>query len=291
MRENHFEETVETERHYTNQFMCVRERKKRTMFPEYILRLMQFLDCIGFFTGYSFNKYGNTIRYTVSLFLHIFFISFNFNIIQFMPAMKVIELTNAQLQYFGALFTYFVIYTESFLNRHTQCSFWSHIHLNDAGMQNKCYMVLLKFGYPVAVLSTHFVMNALFSEMPREAIVLSLTVTVLVRIYLLRILYYAIHLETIRIKLESIHVQAAKVSDSTSISVGCLTVIRRSYEQLFNMVFSVNEIFGYSQLTLVAYCFFLLFVDFNWYHVGFVQAQKTSKCSINRHVFVTEYRF
>lgn len=51
----------------------------------------------------------------------------------YVPSMDLIELVNARLQNFGALFIYHLIYIESFQNRHLQREYWQQINKNCSG--------------------------------------------------------------------------------------------------------------------------------------------------------------
>lgn len=98
-----------------------------------------------------------------------------------------------------------------------------------------------------------------------ETIIFIITISILTRIYQIRIFYYAICVETIRIELRGAYLEVKEAT--TSIKV--LGRVRHTYQHIFNMVRRVETIFGYSQLTLISYSFFQLIIDCNWYNVHF----------------------
>lgn len=153
-------------------------------------------------------------------------------------------------------FIYNFMYIESFLNRHLQREYWYRYNTNHSG--NGWLAIFMKFSSFSAAMAV-VSMAVIAWETSRDAIFFIITINVLTRTYQLRIFYYSICVETILIELEE------AVAASTSINA--LGVVRQSYRQIFGMIHRVEDIFGYSQLTLIAYCFFQLIIDCNWYYV------------------------
>lgn len=178
-----------------------------------------------------------------------------------MPSLRTIEFINAVLQYFGALFVYHVIYIESFLNRRLQREYWHRNNRNQPG--NEWLIVVFKFGSHLAIYSIYFVL-VIISQLGFEQTFFIISVTALTRIYQTRIFYYAIFVETIRIKLKAAQMLVMETSIAIKDAVVALRRARQIYQQAFNMACCVNEIFGYSQLALVLYSFFELTTDVNW---------------------------
>lgn len=239
------------------------------MLPKHIIRIIQWFDCLGFFTEYKSNKWSRKLRYTISCIFLIYFATFNYNLylIKYTPIIKIVDLIIAQLQYFGALFTYLIIYIESFIKRNAQRTFWQRNAWHDHHIRCQWEQNLLKFYWCLIVLVVYLVL--LSFRVQGEMIVFVVTVTVLTRLYQCRIFYYSIYMEVIRVRLKVIHMYAVAASVLVRVPEGCLKSIRQTYRRTFKSVNCMNEIFGYSQLTVLSYSFFVLLTDCNWCYTHF----------------------
>lgn len=239
------------------------------MLPNHITLIIKAFDCLGFFTEFKSNRWSRTLRYAISCIIFIYFTTFNYNLylLKRTPSIKIVDLIIAQLQYFGALFTYFIVCIESFIKRSSQRAFWQRITTNDHHVENEWRSNLLKFGCCLFILIGYLVQLSL--DVDSKCIVFVLTVTVLTRMYQFRIFYHSIYMEVIRIHLKVIHMYAVAASVLVKVPEGYLKSIRLTYRRTFKSVNCMNEIFGYSQLFVVSYSFFLVLTDCNWCYTRF----------------------
>lgn len=246
------------------------------MLPNHIVTIIKIFDCFGFFTEYKSHIFWKCFRYALSFLFLIYFSSFRYDILIYLPSIKITEFVNAYLQYFSALFTYHAIFFESFVIRRLQREFWHKKKKKYCQALIEWHSFLYKILCHISVLSVYVIL--LFVIFDLEQLTFAITVTVLVRVYQMRIAYYLVYMEVVRIHLKITHVYAKEAS--ILLAAASNGFIRHIYQETSDMVFCMNQIFGYSQFVVVLYSFFLLLTDFNLYYVSFDEhawIQKWSK--------------
>lgn len=236
------------------------------MLPNQIIFIFKIFDCFGFFTEYKSSVFWKRFRYAFSFFVLIYISIVRVDILSYVNIISVIELVNGSIQYFGALLTFYVEFFESLLTRHLSRAFWKKNEANDCRACHKWSSYLIKFWLHLLLLIMYLLF--VFLETEPEARVLTTTITTLMRFYQFRIFHYLTHIRVIRNNITTIHMHAKEASIFLGASsIGYLKHIRHLYRNTFEMVNYLNEMFGYSQFTLVLYCYFLLLTECNWYYI------------------------
>lgn len=93
-----------------------------------------------------------------------------------------------------------------------------------------------------------------------RTIILIIALMFVVKVCHTRIFHYLLYLEIIEKNLEIVQIEVEQLFQT----------IRDLYEMIFEMVDDLNEIFGYSHLATVWFCFYFLLSDLNfvyfWLH-------------------------
>lgn len=241
------------------------------MLPNYIMWIIKYFDCIGFFTECKSSIFWRRLRYAISLPLLIHFTIARNDILQYISDLTVIETINGSLQCFGALFIYYLVFLESFFTRHLQREFWQKVATSDCcslGEWKSWESFVYKFWSHLMLLIVYGVMMVLRVNL--NVVFIIGTIVAIKRISQLRIFYYLLNLEIIRNNLKAIQLyagEALKRRLQDDLLRGNLKAIRRAYLNTHDLVNCNNGIFGFSQFILVSYCFFLLLTDCNWFYI------------------------
>lgn len=179
-------------------------------------------------------------------------------LIGFLPAI------NELVEYSGSLYTYWLIIFDSFVYRNAHKQLWllfQRIEMEQSGTFTfHCYKI--KFMEFLAA-STVLIIYRLLDSI--ERFVVFIVYIIPVRICQIRIFYYILCLERIRLQLQQIERMCSLHFIENGRSH--LKQLREKFQCVYETVELLNTIFGWSHVAAVAYSFFSIFTDSNYFYV------------------------
>lgn len=246
-----------------------------TMLPTRIMCFLTLFDVCGFYTNSSsFAKrrkyivFVYFVHFIVISFLTIFFFHL---IIQFYPVLGITEAISEFLQYSIGLLTYYLIIFDSILYRRKQQHFW-----------NVLRQIYARFQYQAKTLRSYIIKIVEFFSVTLLIVVVRLSIksfvdtiidfayAVLFKICQLRIFYYIFCLEVIYFQLKIIETELKNIQILSSRSSICFFQwLRKHFEHVYEMVDDLNGSFGWSNVSAISYCFYILLTDLNWFYIHY----------------------
>lgn len=258
-------------------------QNKRSLLPNQILRMLKFFDICGFNSGLTKltqNKKSIWIIYSVHISLAVFFTLFKcYFILIYYPSLGVVEKTSKFCEYMVALCSYWLIIFDSISNWREHRKFWDifqQIHEYYSSQHNftpRIYMFkMIEFFSMTTFL---IIMGLITDDLELFAVVCSYLI--LVKLSQFRIFYYLFCVEILYHQLKSIEKQIEDMMILDSIS-RCeiskrLKFIRGYFHCIHELSNQLNQIFGWSQVAVILFCFQIFLSDFNdiyfhWIHFG-----------------------
>lgn len=171
----------------------------------------------------------------------------------------------------------------AFIYRRAQREFWTcdsqHIRnlCREPLEQGKWNGILLRF---MTLLIT-FIVNVLASlheASTRDKIRVPAAI-IATRLHHIRIIQYMICMEMIRVNLKVIGARAIRAGILQGAIKQCLAEIRSIHHVTLRMNDYMNDEFGYSQLQVVVFCYFIPLTDLNWTYMSFYYRDVSNKIS------------
>lgn len=241
--------------------------------------ILNIFDAIGYNTGSSKLSKIRSVVILINLIqisLGILFILCQiFVASQYIAELRPIEYINETLQYFVTLCTYLFIVMDSFCQRQKHRKFWKSIQQIDEHLTHektvklKCYIFkcITFFGFAcLYIVIAPFVRDDKFDE--------SIFVYYLIiKLCQTRIFYYVFCVEVFIFQFEIISDGLKLINSSSNDIVYAqqLSSVRWHYEQIFELSTLLNDVFGWSQVSLVSFCFYFFLAELNWICVHFDQ--------------------
>lgn len=247
------------------------------MLPKRILQMLTFFDACGYNTGSSRLSQNRKVAILIQ-FVH-FSLAVFFSLCIFYLTIKLptysrfVELLNQLLQYSTATYTYWFIIFDSLFRWQEHKNFWRILQQIDQSIFPQCdftiRLYLLKF---IQYIFTTFVSVSIILLI-NEATVIHLTLIHLVPIKLcqIRIFYYMFCLEIVYIQLKVIERELMRMKQMPHIDLCRFQWLREYYHSVYEMSNLLNQIFDWSHLAAVSFCFHLLLTELNWFSVNFHQ--------------------
>lgn len=244
------------------------------MLLNWIKNYLNFFDLCCFNTGQteitsSQRRIGFLFAIHISLALSFVYVKFHLfyylcALMGFLPAI------NELVEYSGSLYTYWLIIFDSFVYRNAHKQLWLLIQRIDMDVHQSgtftfyCYKI--KFMEFLAA-STAPIINIFVDSI--ERFVVYIVYIIPVRICQIRIFYYILCLQPIRMQLKQIERDVDRMCSLQCIENGRsqLKELREKFQCVYEIVELLNTIFGWSHVAAVSYSFFSIFTDSNYLYV------------------------
>lgn len=264
------------------------------MFPKRVKYMLTFFDAFGYNSGSSklssHRKVANLIGF-LHLLLAIFFTCFTFYAkIQLSPSVQFLELLNHLLQYSSQLCQFWFTIWDSFHHWREHHRFWAVFEEIDKSFQSQnnftCRLFMLKlFSIILATILSLLLYYLVFDTSSPHMNEILINQTILMKLCQFRIFYYLFCLEIINFQLKSIENALKKMNAQMNFpSIGNLyhfKWVQQYYRCVYEMSNLSNDIFDWSQIAAVIFCFYTFLTDLNWFCVHFSHlqtAQFLGKC-------------
>lgn len=252
------------------------------MFPRRVKYMLTFFDIFGYNSGSSVLSNHRGIANFIC-FLHVllalFFTLLTFYIkMRLTPHTRSVELLNNLLQYSSTIYMYWFTIWDSFYHWRAHHRFWSifrEINESFQSQRNFTYrtFILKVFSVVCATILSIFIvqLTAKTSVTMNDMIIIN---TILIKLCQIRIFYYLFCLEAINFQLKSIDNALKKLCERINCSTGDNDInyfkwMQKYYHCVYEMAYLSNDIFNWSQVGAVSFCFYALLTDLNWLSVNF----------------------
>lgn len=251
---------------------------------------LNFFDACGFDSGAS-KLSSNRITCFIYL-MHILaaalFTAFSKTFIYMYasyPLFNPVEAVNSFVQYFAPLFTYWLMIFEAYFQRRAHKHFWKILQQTEyVDSRSDCVPLWFKCKFfEFFVVPTLFILIQL--NVSEYAVFLTMAYVALAKICQVRVFYYIYCLEIVNIQLQHLehHIETLRnistqahsgsfernnIRKSSASSIA-FRRFREKYSNIFEMTCLLNEIFGWSQVSAVLFCFYFLLGDLNYVYPYF----------------------
>lgn len=280
------------------------------MLPKQILCFLTLFDAFGFNSrSTNLSKTQTTIYsiYLVHICLAIIFVVMEIYItFEYYPLLLLTEAISECMQYCVALSTYWLTIFDSCLHQQEHQHFWQlvqDIDLNFCDQRNfKCRNYSIKFA--VFLIKTIIIVILRLVVTRYISLIADIAYTFLPIICEIRMFYYLFCLEVIYFQLKMIEKEFiamknklfatdvehyAKPVPFLTFELQRLRWIRSYFHRIYTMMDLLNEIFGWSHVAVISYCFFYILTEMNWLYLNFriiSYARCTGMWSISFMVFI-----
>lgn len=239
------------------------------MLPKHIVYFLNFFDILTFNSGSSVLSNHNGIvlfiRFFHILVAVIFTIAeFKFLFTDIYVMNGIFSTANESLQYFTALYTYWLIILESIYHASSHKQFWNGLRQIDEKFYNQSrlsfriyLMQIIEF---FAVTISHMIFGMI--DLLQNNIIFSYLV--LARVYQIRVFYYVFCLEVVHFQLKSIEEELNEWETSNDIQLNRLKWLREYISCVHEMTCHLNLVFGWSNVAAILCCFYYILAAMNW---------------------------
>lgn len=251
------------------------------MLPNRVKYLLTFFDAFGYNSGSSklsscrlSTNLINFSHFLLATFLTWFTVYWNAQL----PFAQFIELLNHSLSYLSSICMYWLTIWDSFHHWREHHRFWAiFLEINESFQPQHnftCRPFIFKL---FSVISTTFI-TVLIHFIVADSLETSrviVTYTILVKLCQLRVFYFVFCLEVINFQLKSIEIVLKQMNEPINVqSNGSGTTkrfkwIQGYYYSVCEMATIMNDIFDWSQIAAVIFCFTTFITNLNWICVHF----------------------
>lgn len=265
------------------------------MLPNRIVNTLNLFDICCYDTGSSkLSKNRKIINfiYFVHILLAILLTFFEFRMfIEYYPLLGLSEAFSELLQYSTPLFTYWLIIMDSILHRKSHQHFWEsferiHDQFNCRINYNFRSYFIKFFEFFSVSISIVVIKGVIISFFDFD---IECAYAIIFKVVQLRIFYYLFCLEIVHSQLNAIENEVKSIerirnrldnrhwyllctAESDGFHLFALWRLKRMREYVYcvhQMIDILNTMFGWSHVTAILFCFYLLLTDFNWFFIHF----------------------
>lgn len=240
---------------------------------------LNIFDAIGFNTGsskLSKIRFAVVLINLIPIFLSILFIlsQIHANSI-YIAELAPIEYINETLQYFVTLCTYLFIVMDSLSQRQKHKKFWKTIQQIDKHLTHENTIKLKCYIYKIATFhgfACFYIVIAPFIRDVKtdESIFIYFLI---IKLCQTRVFYYVFCVEVLIFQFEMMS-NRLKLINTTSNDIVYAQQLSSAcwhYEHVFELSTLLNDVFGWSQVFLISFCFYFFLAELNWICVHFDQ--------------------
>lgn len=250
------------------------------MLPNRIIRILNFFDIFGYNSGTSKLTKNRRVAHFIC-FVHILLV-FVFAwckvrlILKLIHAMRWVEFFNQMLKYSAALYTFWLVIFDAIFQQRSHRHFWKILQMINAHFapQNTVNIVpymrkfVVFFSITISsILIFYFSTKAHNRTIDVRAPVF-MNFIILIRLCQLRVFYYVFCVEMVDCQLKMIKnkLKSVKSQMNFSSTMRDFHWIRGYFHCVYEMATHLNEMFGWSHVAAVSFCFYLLLSDLNWFY-------------------------
>lgn len=266
------------------------------MLPNQIVHILNLFDTCGFNSGTSAlckNKKANYFIYFLHISAATILTLFEFHLMAiYYPSLGLSEAISESLQCSAALYTYWLILLDSFLHRRAHKHFWDVLRQIDKcySCQPKrvihSYMVKFTIYYfkTVAIMFIRLIISSFVGFSVDFAYIMLFIICELRMFYYLfclEILHFQLKMveDEVKIMMNILNLASVRdhhlllhidvISAGYSFEMQRLKWIRGYFHCVHKMMYLLNEIFGWSHVAGISFCFYYILTESNWFYIHF----------------------
>lgn len=232
-----------------------------------LAKFMFHFDLCGFCTEYSQSTYRNALNYIIFLVYQAFLLlSVLFQIQQIRvndTILSRVTLANDAMRPYTETIACYIIITESFVSRKSQCSYWNIFkQIQDLQDNKKIKQQTFTLFYIHSIFCTilsEFLFICIFSLKQWQHLVFSAIFIIQTHVYQNRIHYFTLHLNIVHAHLEYI----SRFLNTVSGRCSKLREFRINYILIAESITRLNHIFGWSNAAAILFSFNMLLCQIN----------------------------
>lgn len=254
------------------------------MLSSQIVYILNFFDAFGYCTESSAFIHHKRIKLFIvfgHIILAVLFTLYQFQLVfELNSLLGALKTSNEVVQYIFGLYTYWLIILDSFLNRQAHRCFWqtlqqSHTFLFSQFLDVHGYLWKLIEFFAITILL--YLLNYWLGVILDNASIF--VFLVLITICQIRVFYYLFALNILNAQLMVIEHEIIAIKNishlrsdskcSISYELKRFKWVAEYYQCVIEMTKFLNDIFGWSQIALVLFCFFTFMTNLNWWYSKF----------------------
>lgn len=264
------------------------------MFSNRIVHFLNFFDSFGYNSGSSRISQNPKLVHFICI-LQISLATFCtcflfFSVQEYLVSLGLMEAISEILEYTTSLCTYWLIIFDSFQHRKIHHLFWARhqqiTRLFEPQAKHSFHhfsMKIIEFFSIMVILLVH--------RLTMEYAAVGFAYYTLFKMSEIRGFYYMFCLEVVNFHLKNIEMELVSIKMQSfptraryySSNLRRLKWVREYFTNIYQMFEFLNEMFGCSQVAVIAFSFFLVLAEANWIYIHFFEFSfplQISKCTI-----------
>lgn len=197
----------------------------------------------------------------------------------------------SSIQYSASLYTYWLIILDSLLHRRAHQQFWEVLHQIDEHFscqpKRVIHSYMLKFGVYIIKTISIMVIRLFVSSFVNFTV--DFAYICLFIVCEIRMFYYLFCLEVLHYQMKMVESEVeimmkilnlANIRRNQSLSMDVISAcysfetqrlkwIRGYFHCVYKMMYLLNEIFGWSHVAGISFCFYYILTETNWFYIHF----------------------
>lgn len=266
------------------------------MLPDQIVFILNFFDACGFNSGSSRFSESRRVSYfifSVHILMATLLTIYEFRLEdEYYASLGLSEAISESLQYSTALYTYWLIILDSIVNRRAHQQYWIILQRIDTcySCQPKCGIRLYIFIFVIYFLKTMSILVIRLTISSFVGFTVDFAYMVLFIVCEIRMFYYLFCLEILQLQLKMVEDEVKTmvfilntagsfrerqslrmdiISTCYSFELQRMKWIRQYFHCAYNMMDLLNQIFGWSHVAGISFCFYYLLTESNWLYIHY----------------------
>lgn len=274
------------------------------MLPNQVVHILNFFDLIGGFNSgtsdISKNLEATYVVYAIHVSLAVVLTLFEFHLMaDYYPSLGLTEAISESLQYSAALYTYWLIILDSLLHRRAHQHFWEVLQQIDeyfsCQRNSVIHSYLLKlcvyFLKTLSIMVIRLFINS-FVDFTVDFAYISLFIVCEIRmfyyLFCLEILHFQMKMVEDEVKIMMKILNLANIRRNQALNIDVISAcysfemqrlkwIRGYFHCVYKMMYLLNEIFGWSHVAAISFCFYYILTESNWFYIHFREISFTHR--------------
>lgn len=283
------------------------------MFSKQMECILNFFDACAFNTGASKlfqNRKIKHLIFGIHILCALLLTVFKFHLaVRYYSSLMAIEAISESLQYSTALFTFWLIIYDSIHHRGAHKMFWKILQRINAYFCQQRSMDLRSFFLKTMefFVATILALSIRITLNQNAALSTDIAYFILFEICQIRVFFYLFCLEMVHFQLKMIESEVKTMQcalnfistkstsyliriSETSIfylfEIQRLKWIREYFSHVYEMMNSLNETFGWSQVAAISFCFHLLLTEVTWIYIHFMSITWPHQFGLHSHLVI-----
>lgn len=273
------------------------------MLPKQVVHILNVFDACGFNSGtskLSKNLVFIYIVHAIHLSMALVLTLFEFHLMtEYYPSLGLTEAISESLQYSAALNTYWLIILDSIIHRKSHQDFWQVLQQIDEYFYCQPNSVIRSYmlKFCVYFMKTISIMVIRLFISSFVDFIVDFAYIALFIICEIRMFYYLFCLEVLHFQMKMVEnevkimmkiLNLANIKRNKSLNIDVISAsyafeqqrlkwIRGYFHCVYKMMYLLNEVFGWSHVSGISFCFYYILTESNWFYIHFREISYTHR--------------